>query len=81
MCHGRKVSYTVEVQSLAGHYITLLYTRECIIMVRTSTESKYKILILRITHYVCEAAAAWLRLIIVCARADRMEATGSLQAQ
>ena len=26
-----------------------------IIMVRTSTESKYKILILRITHYVCEA--------------------------
>ena len=26
-----------------------------IIMVRTSTESKYKILILRIMHYVCEA--------------------------
>ena len=35
MCHGRKVSYTVEVQSLAGQlfiYITeKLYTRECII--------------------------------------------------
>ena len=27
-------------------------------MVRTSTESKYKILILRITHYVCEAQYA-----------------------
>ena len=26
-----------------------------IIMVRTSAESKYKILILRIVHYVCEA--------------------------
>ena len=48
-----------------------------IIIVRTPTESKSKILIL---HYVCEAYATALNN-FVCARADRMEATGSLQAQ